>query len=96
MLLPWATTGNCLRSQCRRAAASIAGNIAEGCGRNGDRELPRFVRISSGSASELDSHLIVALDQEMADTDKLRKGLNSLGEVRGMLASLAQRLNTDD
>ena len=41
-----------LTSQMRRAAVSIGANIAEGCGREGDPERARFLRISMVSASE--------------------------------------------
>ena len=37
-----------LTAQMRRAALSIGSNIAEGCGREGDRELARFVQIAMG------------------------------------------------
>jgi four helix bundle protein len=37
-----------LTSQTRRAAASIGANLAEGAGRNSDRELARFARIALG------------------------------------------------
>jgi len=37
-----------LTSQLRRSAASVPANIAEGCGRRGDAEFSRFVRISLG------------------------------------------------
>src|SRR5471032_1838926 len=43
-----------LIAQMRRAAVSIGSNIAEGCGRLGDRELAGFLRIALGSASELE------------------------------------------
>ena len=43
-----------ITSQIRRACASIPTYIAEGCGRNGDAELLRFLSIASGSASELE------------------------------------------
>lgn len=47
-----------LTSQMRRAASSIPTNIAEGCGRNSDAELARFMQISMGSASELEYQLL--------------------------------------
>jgi four helix bundle protein len=36
-----------LISQIRRCSASIAANIAEGCGRRGNAELHRFLQISA-------------------------------------------------
>jgi four helix bundle protein len=51
-----------LTSQLRRASASIPTNIAEGCGRNGERELLNFMGIAAGSASEVEYLLILARD----------------------------------
>lgn len=48
-----------LTSQIRRCPASIGANIAEGCGKRGDGEFQRFLQIASGSASELDYHLLL-------------------------------------
>jgi four helix bundle protein len=42
-----------LTSQIRRSSASIAANLAEGCGRRSEGEMARFIRISMGSGAEL-------------------------------------------
>jgi four helix bundle protein len=51
-----------LRDQLIRAAVSVPANLAEGCGRTGDREFRKFVRIALGSASELEYHFLLARD----------------------------------
>jgi four helix bundle protein len=51
-----------LTAQLRWSAASIPANIAEGCGRRGDTEFSRFIRISLGSATELEYHLLLSHD----------------------------------
>jgi four helix bundle protein len=51
-----------ITSQMRRAASSIPANLAEGCGREGDAELKRFVTIALGSACELDYFVLLAGD----------------------------------
>src|SRR5947207_10294033 len=51
-----------LKSQMRRATVSICSNIAEGCGRRGDREFRRFLNVAMGSASKLECEAILSLD----------------------------------
>src|SRR5579863_5339204 len=51
-----------LTSQIRRASASIAANLAEGCGRRSDGEMARFVQIAMGSGAELSYHFLLARD----------------------------------
>jgi four helix bundle protein len=77
-----------LTSQLRRAASSIGANLAEGCGRQTNSEFARFVRISMGSASELDYHLLLARDLGFLEADIYQHTSRSLTEVRKMLATL--------
>jgi four helix bundle protein len=84
-----------LVSQSRRAAVSIAANIAEGCGRFGSREFSRFVNIALGSAAELESHLLVAAFLQMTSEEAVGPVMAELKQVQRMLASLARRLVED-
>ena len=49
-----------LTSQIRRASVSIPSNIAEGASRAGSKEFMQFLHIARGSASELETQLLLA------------------------------------
>ncbi|TMU50987.1 four helix bundle protein [Flagellimonas algicola] len=51
-----------LTQQIQRSAVSIPANIAEGCGKNSNRDFARFLQISLGSIYELETHLILCND----------------------------------
>jgi four helix bundle protein len=83
-----------LTSQMRRASASIAANLAEGCGRRSDGEMGRFIQIAMGSGAELSYHFLLARDLGLLE-DKLYQGLDSdLGAVMRMMSSLAQKIRS--
>jgi four helix bundle protein len=84
-----------LTSQIRRSAASICANIAEGCGRGTAREFARFIQIALGSASELEYHLVLALDLGLVSGDLHRQLETEVVDVKRMLSGLARRLVTD-
>ena len=50
-----------MTSQIRRAAVSVAANIAEGHGRDHSGSFVQFLRIAQGSLKELETHLLLAL-----------------------------------
>jgi len=83
-----------LTSQLRRSSASVAANIAEGCGRGGDRDFARFLTIAMGSAAETEYHLLLAHDLSLL-TDSDRADLaDMVVEVKRMLASLIRKVKS--
>jgi four helix bundle protein len=81
-----------LTSQMRRAAASIPANIAEGCGRDGDAELKRFMGISLGSACELDYFIQLAGDLGYIARNEVSTLSAEILEIRRMLGGFIQKL----
>ena len=86
-----------LQSQLVRAATSVPANIAEGCGRAGDRDFRRFLRHSLGSACELEYHLLLARDLGFLPEASIRgRSTPQVVEVKRMLTGLIRRLVTDE
>ena len=81
-----------LSTQMRRSAVSVSANLAEGCGRMGDIELRRFVRISLGSLSELECELLIASNLQFVTREKGRELISNIGLLRGMLQRLHHSL----
>jgi four helix bundle protein len=85
-----------LRSQMRRASASIGINIAEGCGRTGQVELRRYLRMSLGSASELEYELILARDLNLVSEAQHSELQNQVVEIKRMTSALTKKLRTEN
>ena len=81
-----------LTSQMRSAAMSIPANIAEGCGKDSDAELARYIHISMESANELEYHLLLAKDLNFIDTATYDQLNNATIEVKKMLSSFITRI----
>ncbi len=84
-----------LSNQLRRAAFSIPTNIAEGCGRYGDREFARFLSIAMGSASETEYLLLLANDLGFLHAEAHGKLSANTTEVKRMLATLIGKLKAE-
>jgi len=83
-----------LTSQIRRAAVSIPTNLAEGCGRLGDGDMGRFVKIAMGSASELDYLILLAADLGYFSESKHTEVAYELREIRRMLTGFFKQLRS--
>jgi len=77
-----------LTSQMRRAAVSIASNIAEGAARQGPKEFAQFLSIASGSASELDTQIVICQRLELGKQDIWHSLRTTTNEVSRMLQGL--------
>ncbi len=80
--------------QINRAAISIPTNIAEGCGRETQKELIRFLYISSGSAHEVEYLILLATDLKFINQDDSEKLLTELSEIKKMLGSLIRKIKS--
>ncbi len=80
-----------LVSQMRRAAVSVPANLAESCGRHGDRDQARLRQIAFGSATELECELELARDLAYLPPPEYAALQTSLVEVKRMLAILVLR-----
>jgi len=82
-----------LTSQARRAATSIAANIAEGYGRENRGSYQQFLRIAQGSLKELETHLIVAQRIDIATEAQMAELNPQIESVGILLRSLIRRLS---
>ena len=79
-----------LVAQMRRAAVSIASNIAEGYRRT-SQEYVRFLRISYGSASELETQVTIA--KNLYPNIDFSKIESYLDEIQKMLYTMIKKIN---
>lgn len=74
-----------LCNQIQGASVSIMANIAEGFDRQSKKEFIKFLYYSSGSASEVQSHLYVALDQEYVSEDDFQETYTQARKTKSLI-----------
>ncbi len=77
-----------LTSQIKRSAVSIASNIAEGSGRNTNKDFVRFLYIAISSSYELETQIILAADLSLLSEKELTRICRSLDEIQKMIYTL--------
>lgn len=75
-------------SQIRRAATSIPVNIAEGAARRSNKEFAQFLYIAAGSASELDTLLLLSQTLGFDKREELEIYISKLEDISKMLFGL--------
>lgn len=83
-----------LSQQLRRAAVSVAANIAEGHGRAGRKAYAHFVSIACGSLAETETLVEVALRLGYLDTPAVQGVSQHCDETGRMLTALRSRLRS--
>lgn len=77
-----------LTSQLRRAASSVAANIAEGYALGTSAQFLRHLRISQGSLAEVEYFLILSHDLEYINPNEYEKGESLRSEIGYLLSRL--------
>jgi four helix bundle protein len=81
-----------LTSQIRRAAVSIPANLAEGAGRRSAKEFAYFLSNSQGSASELETELIIANRLGYLDEATFAKLISQLERIGRLITGLMRHI----
>ncbi|MBA3708080.1 MAG: four helix bundle protein [Planctomycetes bacterium] len=81
-----------LGDQMRRAAISIAANIAEGSERGSAADFRRFLIMAKASCAELRSHLYLALDDQHIDHQRFEQLLQNVSDLGRMMTAFIQSM----
>lgn len=77
-----------LISQLRRASSSVPTNIAEACGYETSNEFMRFLKIASGSISEVEYLILLSKDLDFLPGDKYEELEEEVNMIKKMLYKL--------
>lgn len=81
-----------LTNQIRRAAVSISSNIAEGAGRNSNKEFANFLGIANGSSYELQTQLMIANKLNLMSDMVSENLIDQIDELQKMTFALQKKL----
>ena len=81
-----------LISQMKRSAVSIPSNIAEGSGRNSNKEFNHFLAVALGSAFELQTQLILTKELQLLEPGLCNELLSDLVEIQKMIYAFKNKL----
>jgi len=85
-----------LRDQIRRAAVSMMANVAEGFDSSSNREFIQFLYYALRSASELQSHFYVAMDQGYVSNSQFVEIYEASGKIKSMIFRFIEYLRNHE
>ena len=85
-----------LSAQLRRAAVSVASNVAEGKGRSSDKEFSLFLHHARGSLCEIETQLVIAQKLGYAGEKEAVTLERSAGELARMINGLIKAVGRAD
>jgi four helix bundle protein len=80
-----------ISAQLNRAAVSISHNIAEGSSRQSNKERSHYLRISLGSAVEIEAMFDILLEIELCQDQEIKEASIQLYRIRKMLQALIKK-----
>jgi four helix bundle protein len=81
-----------MTSQIRRASVSVSSNIAEGSGRNSDKDFAHFLEQAYGSLMEVASLFFLAFDEGYASEKDVNKLFDDIENLAKGIAALNRSL----
>lgn len=81
-----------LVSQIKRSVISIPSNIAEGAGRNNDREFYHFLGIANASSFELQTQLMLTRELNLLRAEQVDDLISNLNEIQRMIYTFKSNL----
>ena len=83
-----------LTSQIKRCAISIPSNIAEGSGRDTNKDFNHFLAIATGSSYELETQLILAKELGFISEEKLSPVLKKIDVLQKKIYRFKEKINS--
>lgn len=81
-----------LTSQIRRSVISISSNIAEGAGRQSQKEFIQFLNIAKGSCYELETQLLISQNLNFIMKDEYQNLEDKLVKIEKMIYVFIKKL----
>ena len=83
-----------LTGQIRRAAVSIPANLAEGAGRRSQKEFAHFLSNAQGSASEVETELVIAYRLGYLSSERYSALSSKSDSIGRMITGLDRQVRT--